>query len=358
MVTQNNVPDLVRSKNALIALAERLKVDPDELKNTLKATVCKPIKLRDGSTRQITDAEFLSFVVVCNTYKLNPILKEIYAYPDTKTGGIVPVVSTDGWNNLMTSHPDYATHYYSYPDDMERWTIPHGGKICPPWMDVHIVKKDGKELVIREFLDEVFRDLTYPNPWQTHTKRMLRHKVKIQGAREAFGFAGIYDQDEAERIIEAQEAVAPDAQTQLAMEEPKAISDQTPATPEPIAAQPETVVEPEPPEVNPDVGMAIEDALKAPAGSRISVTGVLLRYASRKVVRKKDKRTVEVTDYTIGDTATEQEMIVTMYGKPEKQIEAYALLVFRQVDVIQWNDGMRYIAKEVSCVDQEQETEV
>jgi hypothetical protein len=32
---------------------------------------------------------------------------------------------------------------------------------------------------------------------------MLRHKAMIQCARIAFGFGGIYDQDEAERIIEA-----------------------------------------------------------------------------------------------------------------------------------------------------------
>jgi TRAP-type uncharacterized transport system substrate-binding protein len=32
---------------------------------------------------------------------------------------------------------------------------------------------------------------------------MLRHKTLIQGARIAFGFAGIYDEDEAKRIIEA-----------------------------------------------------------------------------------------------------------------------------------------------------------
>lgn len=31
---------------------------------------------------------------------------------------------------------------------------------------------------------------------------MLRHKTLIQCARLAFGFAGIFDQDEAERVIE------------------------------------------------------------------------------------------------------------------------------------------------------------
>ncbi|EEW4602325.1 phage recombination protein Bet, partial [Escherichia coli] len=36
----------------------------------------------------------------------------------------------------------------------------------------------------------------------SHPKRMLRHKAMIQCARLAFGFAGIYDNDEAERIVE------------------------------------------------------------------------------------------------------------------------------------------------------------
>jgi hypothetical protein len=35
---------------------------------------------------------------------------------------------------------------------------------------------------------------------------MLRHKAMIQCARLAFGFAGIYDEDEGRRIAEAQEA--------------------------------------------------------------------------------------------------------------------------------------------------------
>lgn len=39
-------------------------------------------------------------------------------------------------------------------------------------------------------------------PWASHPRRMLRHKAMIQCARLAFGFGGIYDQDEAERIVE------------------------------------------------------------------------------------------------------------------------------------------------------------
>ena len=59
-----------------------------------------------------------------------------------------------------------------------------------------------KPVVVREYLDEVMRSTSYVTPWDTHPKRMHRHKAEIQCARIAFGFAGIYDEDEAERIIE------------------------------------------------------------------------------------------------------------------------------------------------------------
>jgi len=39
-------------------------------------------------------------------------------------------------------------------------------------------------------------------PWQTHTKRFFRHKAMIQCSRLAFGYVGIYDQDEAERVVD------------------------------------------------------------------------------------------------------------------------------------------------------------
>lgn len=44
-------------------------------------------------------------------------------------------------------------------------------------------------------------------PWKSHPKRMLRHKAMIQCARLAFGFTGIYDQDEAERIVETKDPI-------------------------------------------------------------------------------------------------------------------------------------------------------
>jgi phage recombination protein Bet len=175
---------------ALQVMAERLQVEPSVLKDTLKNTIIK----------KATDAEFMSFVIIANSYKLNPLMKEMFAFPD-KSGGIIPIVSTDGWNKIMQNNPEYKSH--SYIESEEYITMP-SAKPCPKWMEIHIQKKDGSETVVREHLDECFRNQNFTNPWQTHTKRMLRHKTKIQGAREAFGLGGIYDEDEAERIVEAQ----------------------------------------------------------------------------------------------------------------------------------------------------------
>jgi hypothetical protein len=64
-----------------------------------------------------------------------------------------------------------------------------------------IFRKDRSHpIVVTEYLSECKRNA---QPWQTHPKRMLRHKAMIQCARLAFGFAGIFDPDEAERIIES-----------------------------------------------------------------------------------------------------------------------------------------------------------
>jgi hypothetical protein len=90
-----------------------------------------------------------------------------------------------------------------------------GAKPCPEWMECVMYRKDRSHpIAIREYLDEVYREPFTGNkdgrnysvngPWQTHTKRFLRHKTMIQASRLVFGFVGIFDQDEAERILEGQ----------------------------------------------------------------------------------------------------------------------------------------------------------
>lgn len=152
--------------------------DGSELASTLKQTCFK------GDT-QVTDAQMTALLVVAQQYGLNPFTKEIFAFPDK--GGIVPVVGVDGWARIINSHPQFDG--MDFEQDADSCTC-------------IIYRKDRSHPTkVTEWMAECKR----PNvkPWVSHPYRMLRHKAMIQSARLAFGFVGIYEQDEAERIVES-----------------------------------------------------------------------------------------------------------------------------------------------------------
>jgi hypothetical protein len=126
--------------------------------------------------------------MVANTYNLNPILKEVYAFP-SKGGAVVPIVGVDGWIKIMNSHPQFDGIEFEETNDA-----------CT----ARIYRKDrAHPISATEWLAEC---VGTTEPWKRWPRRMLRHKAMIQCARLAFGFAGIYDEDEGRRIAEAQEA--------------------------------------------------------------------------------------------------------------------------------------------------------
>lgn len=152
-----------------------------------------------------TDSQMAALLIVANQYGLNPFTKEIYAFPD-KNNGIIPIVGVDGWSRIINSHPHFDGMEFSESSDSVE-SKDH--RPCPAWMECKIYRKDRTHpVVIREYLDECYRPpfqkdgRTIGGPWQTHTKRFLRHKTMIQCARIAFGFVGIFDEDEATRIKE------------------------------------------------------------------------------------------------------------------------------------------------------------
>ena len=173
---------------------------------TLTSTLAKRFELGDGTglvetlkatafKGQVSDAQMTALLIVANQYGLNPWTKEIYAFPD-KNNGIVPVVGVDGWARIINEHPQFDGEEFEYGP-----AFTHKGKTVHEWIECVIYRKDrSKPTRIREFFDEVSRDNAIP--WQSHPKRMHRHKSLIQCARLAFGFGGIYDQDEAEHIAE------------------------------------------------------------------------------------------------------------------------------------------------------------
>lgn len=172
--------------NALTTLTQKLATrldmgDGTELINTLKQTAFKG---------QVSDAQMTALLIIANQYSLNPWTKEVYAFPD-KNNGIIPVVGVDGWSRIINSHPEFDG--MKFEQDAESCTC-------------IMFRKDRTHPVeVTEYMEECRRGA---GPWQSHPRRMLRHKAMIQCARLAFGFGGIYDQDEAERIAEA-EGVTP-----------------------------------------------------------------------------------------------------------------------------------------------------
>ena len=115
------------------------------------------------------------------------------------------MVGVDGWSRIINNHPQFDGMEFKYSEET---TTPAGSNTkAHEWVECVIYRKDRSHpIVAREYLDEVYRPPfkgkfgEVNGPWQSHTKRMHRHKAMIQAARLAFGFGGIYDEDEAQRI--------------------------------------------------------------------------------------------------------------------------------------------------------------
>lgn len=192
--------NIVLSQAKKLAESFGIEGDAQEIVSILKATAFRSDK------GEVSDAQLAALLIVAGQYGLNPWTKEIYAFPDKKNG-IVPVVGVDGWSRIINEHPQFDGMEFRASETMVR--MPGSNVNAPEWMEAVIYRKDrSRPTVVREYLDEVYREPfkgqygVVVGPWQTHTKRFLRHKGTIQGARLAFGFGGIYDQDEAERIVE------------------------------------------------------------------------------------------------------------------------------------------------------------
>lgn len=161
-------------------MAGKYNMDPVAFSNAVKKT---------AMPGNASNEEFAAFMMVCHQYGLNPLLKEIHAFP-RKGGGIVPMVSIDGWVNIINSNAvldgfNFEMHY----DDKRNLVA------CT----CNMFRKDRSHPVsITEYVVECYRGT---EPWKMK-HRMIRHKSLIQAARYCFGLGGIYDEDEANDIAE------------------------------------------------------------------------------------------------------------------------------------------------------------
>lgn len=169
----------IAKKSVTVDMATRFHMEPAAFEATLRATVVPA---------NVTKEQFAAFLLVARKYNLDPVTRQIYAMP-TQGGGIQPIVSIDGWMALINSHPQF--------DGMEFEDHPENGKITA--ITCRMFRKDRTHPTsVTEYMGECVRSTS---TWKQWPARMLRHKAAIQAARYAFGFSGIMEPDEAERMV-------------------------------------------------------------------------------------------------------------------------------------------------------------
>jgi phage recombination protein Bet len=166
--------------SVIAAMASDYNMDAVLFEETLRAAIVP---------RNCTREEFTVYLLAAKQYKLNPLLREIYAIPK-KGGGIQPVVSIDGWYHICNDHPQFDGIEYEDRFDADTFL----GVTARIWR-----KDRSRPTVVTEWLAECKMNT---DNWQKWPRRMTRHKAGIQCARIAFGFSGIVDPDEAERFTQ------------------------------------------------------------------------------------------------------------------------------------------------------------
>ena len=175
-----NNENVVASQLAVMSESLNMKgVDASSLYFTLKNTVFK----------DANDDQLAALMIVANQYGLNPFTKEIYAFP-SKGGAITPVVSVDGWARIINDNPNCDGIQFEQDDVSATCKIYRKDRTHPTIVTEYLAECQGE-------IKDKYGNL---KPWGKYPKRMLRHKALIQCARIAFGFSGIYDEDEAKRI--------------------------------------------------------------------------------------------------------------------------------------------------------------
>ena len=175
--------------SALNLMAGRLNCDPSKLLNTLKATVFS----------KATDEEVMALVLVANEYGLNPLLKELYAFP-AKGGGIIPIVSVDGWNKMLLRQDSFDGINFAFEEDERRQPITCTATVY--------VKGRSHPVVVTEYFTECYRKT---DNWENMPHRMLRNRTLCQAARMAFGFSGVSHEEEVSTAVEIESTVVTSA---------------------------------------------------------------------------------------------------------------------------------------------------
>lgn len=165
-----------------VGLVARLAMDRGVDAKPLYDTLVKTIMPKEATNEHV-----MAFLLICDRYNLDPFVRHIFAFVG-KGGGVVPVLSVDGWIALANQRPEFnGLEFQDHIND--------DGELTAITCRVHRKDRDFPATVT-EYMSECARNT---DPWNQWPARMLRHKATIQAIRLAFGISGLVDQDEYER---------------------------------------------------------------------------------------------------------------------------------------------------------------
>lgn len=226
MATQPTAIVAPPRQSAIVSMAARFSIEPEKLLPTLKGTVIGKDKHGNEATNEMCAA----FIIVANQYGLNPFTREIYAFPDPNRGGIVPIVSVDGWSRIINNQPRFNGVEFEEVVDKD-------GKLVAMTCVIHVKERD-YPVKVTEYLKECHRPT---KPWQDMPRRMLRHKALIQCARIAFSLSGLFDEDEGTDVLtngRLESRIAEDTrQVAAALTAPQRVTDPLPVIDVPAPTQ-------------------------------------------------------------------------------------------------------------------------
>jgi hypothetical protein len=149
-------------------------------------------------------ADLDKLLLTAEKLNLDPLCGEIYAVDASLAAdaaqnqnkgkkALVIVVSVDGWSRIINSHKQF--------DGMKFFESEPGHDELPLYFECTIFRKDRRVATsVREYMYEAH---TGAGAWLTHPRRMLRHKAMVQCARICFGLGGVFEPDEAQKVVQA-----------------------------------------------------------------------------------------------------------------------------------------------------------
>jgi len=156
-----------------------------------------------------SQADLETLLLAAERHGLSPLGREIFLVRsgDQLSDPPLLVIGVDGWSKVLNGHKKFAGMQFQEAEELIDGV--------PAWIECTIHRWDRRVPTrVREYLCEVRGNSL---PWLTHPRRMLRHKALVQCARLAFGLVGVYDHDEAQRIL----SIPPAAESNKAQRGPR-----------------------------------------------------------------------------------------------------------------------------------------